>query len=54
MNTKEKQYVYRPESKITKEYITIYGCGKFREEKLQLDKTEASLLLIELHKFLNQ
>lgn len=53
-NLKEKQFIYRPESKITKSHITIYGCGKFQEEKLQLDKTEAALLFIELHKFLHQ
>ncbi len=51
---KQNQFIYRPKSKITKENITIYGCGKFNEEKLVLDKTEASLLYIELHKFLNQ
>lgn len=34
--------------------FTIYGCGKFRNECKTLSKAEASLLYIELHKFLTQ
>ena len=47
-----KKIVYIPESKITKDSITIYGAGKFGEEKIVLDKTRASMLLIELLKFI--
>jgi len=54
IKTETKKYIYRPSSKITKENITIYGCGKFQEEKLCLDKSEACMLYIELHKFINQ
>lgn len=50
----DKSLIYRSESKIDKDFITIYGCGKFKEEKLKLDKIEASLLFIELYKFINQ
>ena len=49
---KKSNIIYRPDSKIEKDNITIYGCGKFRESKLNLNKIEASLLYIELHKFL--
>ena len=38
--------------KTDKSTITIFGAGKFGEEKLVLDKTKASLLFIELWKFL--
>jgi len=31
----------------------IHGCGIFRETKKVLNKTEAALLYVELHKFLN-
>ena len=44
--------IYASKSKITKETITIYGAGKFGEETLVLSKVRASLLLIELWKFL--
>lgn len=46
--------VYIPESKITKNSITIYDAGKFGEECLVLDKYKAAALLVELMKFLNQ
>jgi hypothetical protein len=39
--------------KIDSDNITLYGAGKFHEEKLVLDKTKSSLLFIELWKFLN-
>ena len=38
--------------KVDEESITLYGAGKFGEEKLVLDKTQCSLLFIELWKFL--
>ena len=47
-------FIYRPSSKIGKEHITIYGCGKFQEEQLHLNKVEAALLVIELLTFLNK
>jgi hypothetical protein len=47
-------FIYRPSSKIGKEHITIYGCGKFQEEQLQLNKVEAALLVTELLTFLNK
>ena len=50
----EDNLVYAPESKITKDSITIYGAGKFQEESLILDKVRASFLMMELWKFLNQ
>ena len=39
--------------KIDSDSITLYGAGKFHEEKLVLDKIKASLLFIELWKFLD-
>lgn len=44
--------VYAPKSKIEKDIITIYGAGKFNEEKLILNKDRAIILMIELWKFL--
>lgn len=35
-----------------KDNFTIFGCGKFHESKKSLTKAEASLLYIELHKWL--
>jgi len=32
--TETKKNIYRPESKIEKDTITIFGCGKFGDEKL--------------------
>ena len=49
---KESNLIYAPKSKIGKDTITIYGAGKFQEEKLVLDKIRASLLFIELIEFL--
>jgi hypothetical protein len=49
---KETNVIYRPKSKITKDKITIYGCGTFGEASLVLNKIEAALLYVELHKFL--
>lgn len=54
MGKEQIKLVYVPESKITKDSITIYGAGKFQEESLILDKVRASFLAIELWKFLNQ
>lgn len=48
---KDSELVYFP-FKVDKESITLFGAGKFKEEKLVLDKTKASLLFIELWKFL--
>ncbi len=41
-------------TKSTKDTFTIYGCGKFQETSKTLSKAEASLLYIELHKFLTK
>ena len=38
--------------KTTKDTVTVFGAGKFGEERLILDKFKASLLFIELWKFL--
>ena len=54
MDLKEKEsniVVYH--SKIEKNKITIYNAGKFGEETLILNKTQAVLLLIDLYKFLS-
>lgn len=40
-------------TKVNKDTITIYGCGKFSESSKTLNKTEATLLYVELFKFLN-
>ena len=53
MEKPDTKFIYRPESTIEKDMITIYGAGIFGESKLVLDKTEAVLLLIELYKFLD-
>ena len=39
-------------TKITKDKITIFGCGKFGESSKTLNKIEAALLYADLHKFL--
>ena len=54
MDNEEKRLIYAPKSKITKDFITIYGAGKFGEESLILNKVRASFLMMELWKFLNQ
>lgn len=36
----------------TKDTFTINGCGKFNESKKHLSKAEASLLYVELHRWL--
>lgn len=54
MGKEQIKLVYVPESKITKDSITIYGAGKFGEESLILDKIKASFLITELWRFLNQ
>jgi hypothetical protein len=36
----------------TKDTFTIYGCGKFNEEKKVLSHTEALLLYVKLHEWL--
>ena len=49
----EEDFIYLPTS-TTKTTFTIYGCGKFREEKRVLNRAEAALLYVELHKWLFQ
>ena len=39
--------------KTDKDTITVFGAGKFGEEKLVLDKTQAGLLLMELWEFID-
>ena len=39
-------------TKATKDAFIIYGCAIFKETKKVLNKAEASLLYIELHKWL--
>lgn len=39
--------------KTTKDNITVFGAGKFGEEKLVLNKAQAGLLLMELWKFID-
>jgi hypothetical protein len=51
---KESKIIYRPKSKIEKDHITVHGCGKFGDESLVMDRIEAALLYIELHKFITQ
>jgi hypothetical protein len=51
--THSKQTIYFHKPKIDKKTITIYGAGKFGEERLILDKAKAMLLYIELHKFIS-
>lgn len=38
--------------KSTKDTLTIFGAGKFGEERLIVNRTKASLLFVELWKFL--
>lgn len=49
----DDKFIYYPASTLKEDTITIYGAGIFREEKLVLDKTKASMLFIELWNFLN-
>lgn len=51
METKE-QNIVELNVKTTEDRFTIYGCGKFHETSKVLDRAEASLLYIELHKWL--
>ena len=53
MSPKEepKELIYLSTSS-TKDTFTIYGCGKFNEEKKILSHTEALLLYVELHRWL--
>ena len=48
----KEDLIYFPKPTITEESIIFYGAGKFREEKLILDKKQAMLAYIELSKFL--
>jgi hypothetical protein len=49
--TEDKEYIHLSTS-TTKNTFTIYGCGKFNEEKKHLSKTEAMLLYVRLHTWL--
>ena len=49
---KNKEFIYFTKPKINKNTITFYGAGKFSEENLTLNKEQAKLAYIELHKFL--
>jgi hypothetical protein len=51
MEENKKELVYFS-CKTNKDSITLYGAGKFAEEKITLNKTQCSLLFIELWKFL--
>ena len=46
-----KELIYLSTSS-TKDTFTIYGCGKFNEEKKILSHTEALLLYVKLHEWL--
>lgn len=39
--------------KTTKDTVTVFGAGKFGEEKLVLNKAQDSLLLMKLWKFID-
>ena len=47
----EKETIYLP-IRTTKEVFTIGACGKFREDKKHLSKTEAMYLYLKLHEWL--
>jgi hypothetical protein len=49
--TEDKEYIHLS-TKTTKDTFTIYGCGKFNEEKKHLSKTEAMMLYVKLHNWL--
>lgn len=51
MTPQEKEITYLP-IKTTKDTFTIGACGKFREDKKHLTKTEAIYLYAELHKWI--
>ena len=50
MNTNENK-IYLP-IKTTEDIFTIGACGKYKSEKKELSKTEATYLYLELHKWL--
>lgn len=47
----EKEIIYLPIKK-TEDTFTIGACGKYNEDKKSLNKTEATYLYLELHKWL--
>jgi len=49
---KESDFIYFTEPKIDKDTITLYGAGKFHEERLVLDKRQAMLAYVSLNIFL--
>lgn len=51
VNMENKEYYYLS-TKTTKATFTINGCGKFKDEKKHLSRTEAMLLYVKLHTWL--
>jgi len=49
--TEDKEYIHLSTS-TTKDTFTIYGCGKFNEEKKHLSRSDALLLYVRLHTWL--
>ena len=49
---KESKELIDLSTSSTKDTFTIYGCGKFNEEKKILSHTEAILLYAKLHEWL--
>ena len=47
----KKEIIYLP-IKTTEDIFTIGACGKYKSEKKELSKTEATYLYVELHKWL--
>jgi hypothetical protein len=52
MEQLQESNIIEMSTRATKDTFTIYGCGIFKETKKVLNKAEASLLYIELHKWL--
>ena len=50
----DKKLIIYTEPKIESDSITIYGAGKFGESKLILNKEQAMLLYLDLHKFIKK
>ena len=51
LKEENKELIYLSTSS-TKDTFTIYGCGKFNEEKKILSYTEVLLLYVKLHEWL--
>ena len=52
ISQKENKELICLSTSSTKDTFTIYGCGKFNEEKKILSHTEALLLYVKLHEWL--